>query len=99
MTKIAFTNVRLIDPASGRDEKGELIPPELQSGMLGMSESFAPHSAEPLNFRMPEDKKFCQGRPVNGYQRRIVDPETGEVFEDEAPPPPPPASAPADGTT
>ncbi len=61
-----------------RDEKGELIPPELQSGMLGMSETFAPHSAEPLNYRMPEDKKFCCGRPVNGYQRRIVDPETGE---------------------
>lgn len=61
-----------------RDEKGELIPVELQSGMLGMSESFAPHSAEPLNFRMPEDKTFCQGRPVNGYERRIADPETGE---------------------
>lgn len=60
-----------------RDEQGELIPPELQSGMLGMSETFAPHSAEPLNYRMPEDKKFCCGRPVNGYQRRIVDPETG----------------------
>lgn len=25
MTRIAFTNVRLIDPASGRDEKGELL--------------------------------------------------------------------------
>jgi acyl-CoA synthetase (AMP-forming)/AMP-acid ligase II len=45
--------------------------------MLGMSETFAPHSAEPLNFRMPKDKPFCCGRPVNGYERRIVDPETG----------------------
>ena len=26
---------------------------------------------------MPEDKPFCCGRPVNGYERRIVDPETG----------------------
>jgi acyl-CoA synthetase (AMP-forming)/AMP-acid ligase II len=60
-----------------RDAKGELIPPELQSGMLGMSETFAPHSAEPLNYRMPEDKRFCCGRPVNGYERRVVDPETG----------------------
>ncbi len=25
MTRIAFTNVRLIDPASGRDETGELL--------------------------------------------------------------------------
>ena len=60
-----------------RDERGELIPPQFQSGMLGMSETFAPHSAEPLNFRMPADKPFCCGRPVNGYERRIVDPETG----------------------
>ena len=60
-----------------RDEKGELIPVQFQSGMLGMSETFAPHSAEPLNYRMPEDKPNCCGRPVNGYERRIVDPETG----------------------
>ena len=49
-----------------RDKKGELIPPQFQSGMLGMSETFAPHSAEPLNFRMPDDKPFCWGRTVNG---------------------------------
>ena len=60
-----------------RDEKGALIPVQFQSGMLGMSETFAPHSAEKLNYRMPEDKPFCCGRPVNGYERRIVDPETG----------------------
>jgi acyl-CoA synthetase (AMP-forming)/AMP-acid ligase II len=60
-----------------RDKDGQLIPPPLQSGMLGMSETFAPHSAEPLDFRMPEDKPFCCGRPVNGYERRVVDPETG----------------------
>jgi acyl-CoA synthetase (AMP-forming)/AMP-acid ligase II len=61
-----------------RDEKGELIPPQFQSNMLGMSESFAPHSAEPLNFRLPEDKPGASGRGVNGYERRVVDPETGE---------------------
>ncbi|MEO6716489.1 MAG: class I adenylate-forming enzyme family protein [Novosphingobium sp.] len=60
-----------------RDEKGELIPVQFQSGMLGMSETFAPHSAEPLNYRMPDDKPYCCGRPVNGYERRIVDPDTG----------------------
>jgi acyl-CoA synthetase (AMP-forming)/AMP-acid ligase II len=63
-----------------RDAAGELIPPEFQSGMLGMSETFAPHSAEPLNFRMPADKPYCCGRPVGGYERRIVDPETGAVL-------------------
>jgi acyl-CoA synthetase (AMP-forming)/AMP-acid ligase II len=61
-----------------RDAAGELIPPQFQSGMLGMSETFAPHSAEPLDFRMPADKPYCCGRPVNGYERRIVDPETGD---------------------
>jgi acyl-CoA synthetase (AMP-forming)/AMP-acid ligase II len=61
-----------------RDKEGKPIPMEEQSGMLGMSESFAPHSAEPLDYRMPPDKKWCCGRPVGGYERRIVDPETGE---------------------
>jgi acyl-CoA synthetase (AMP-forming)/AMP-acid ligase II len=60
-----------------RDAAGELIPPPLQSNMLGMSETFAPHSAEPLNVRLPEDKAGASGRTVNGYERRIVDPETG----------------------
>ena len=61
-----------------RDGKGELIPPRLQSNMLGMSETFAPHSAEPLNFRLPEDKPGASGRAVNNYERRVVDPDTGE---------------------
>lgn len=60
-----------------RDAEGEPIPPQFQSGMLGMSETFAPHSAEPLNYRMPDDKPFCCGRSVGGYERRVVDPETG----------------------
>lgn len=60
-----------------RDAEGELIPVQFQSGMLGMSETFAPHSAEPLDYRMPDDKPFACGRPVNGYERRVVDPETG----------------------
>jgi len=61
-----------------RDADGVPIPMENQSGMLGMSETFAPHSAEPLDYRMPPDKVWCCGRPVNNYERRIVDPETGE---------------------
>lgn len=60
-----------------RDAGGELIPPQLQSNMLGMSETFAPHSAEPLDVRLPEDKPGASGRSVNGYERRIVDAETG----------------------
>ena len=63
-----------------RDQHGELIPPKLQSNMLGMSETFAPHSAEPLNFRLPEDKPGASGRAVNGYERRVVNPDTGDIL-------------------
>ena len=59
------------------DERGEPIPPELCTNMLGMSETFGPHSAEPLDFRMPDGKPYASGRRVGGYERRIVDPETG----------------------
>ena len=61
-----------------RDDKGALIPPPLQVNMLGMSESFCPHSAERLDLRLPDDKAGSSGRAVNGYERRVVDPETGE---------------------
>lgn len=61
-----------------RDAAGELIPPPLQSNMLGMSETFAPHSAEPLNFRLPEAKAGASGHAVNAYERCVVDPETGK---------------------
>jgi acyl-CoA synthetase (AMP-forming)/AMP-acid ligase II len=60
-----------------RDEAGALIPPELQVNMLGMSETFAAHSAERLDCRLPQDKAGSSGRTVNGYERRVVDPETG----------------------
>ncbi|CAN7194751.1 class I adenylate-forming enzyme family protein [Phenylobacterium sp. LjRoot225] len=60
-----------------RDADGELIPPGLQVNMLGMSETFAVHSAEPLDHRLPDDKAGSSGRTVGGYERRVVDPGTG----------------------
>lgn len=60
-----------------RDAARELVPPPLCSNMLGMSETFAPHSAEPIDVRLPEDKAGASGRAVNEYERRVVDPETG----------------------
>ncbi len=59
------------------DAQGVPIPAALQSNMLGMSETFAPHSAEPINVRLPAGKENASGRPVNNYERRVVDPETG----------------------
>jgi acyl-coenzyme A synthetase/AMP-(fatty) acid ligase len=60
------------------DEHGCEIPRRLQSRMLGMSESFAPHSAEPITTRLPESKSGAAGRAVNGIERRVVDPSTGD---------------------
>jgi acyl-CoA synthetase (AMP-forming)/AMP-acid ligase II len=60
-----------------RDEAGELIPPPLQVNMLGMSETFAAHSAERLDHRLADDKAGSSGRTINGYERRVVDPDTG----------------------
>ena len=60
-----------------RDEHGELIPPGLRANLFGMSETFSAHSAELINWRMPDDKVGASGRAVNGIERRVVDPETG----------------------
>lgn len=60
-----------------RDGGGEFIPAHLQTDMLGMSETFGPHSAEPINRPLPESKAGAAGRAVNGIERRVVDLETG----------------------
>jgi acyl-CoA synthetase (AMP-forming)/AMP-acid ligase II len=68
---------RIVGLGPFRDRAGQLIPPQLQSNMLGMSESFAPHSAEPLDVRLPEAKAGASGRAVNGIERRVVHPDSG----------------------
>jgi acyl-CoA synthetase (AMP-forming)/AMP-acid ligase II len=59
------------------DKTGQPIPPTHMVNMMGMSESFSPHSAEPMDVPLPEHKLGAAGRAVNGYERRVVDPETG----------------------
>ncbi|MDQ2648697.1 MAG: acyl--CoA ligase [Actinomycetota bacterium] len=61
-----------------RDADGERIPTRRRSNPLGMSESFAIHSAEPIGTALPDDKVGAAGRAVNGIERRVVDRETGE---------------------
>ena len=61
-----------------RDEHGEPIPPALRANLVGMSESFSAHSGEPTNWRMPEGKAGSSGRAINGIERRVVNPETGD---------------------
>jgi acyl-CoA synthetase (AMP-forming)/AMP-acid ligase II len=63
-----------------RDRMGNRLPPKIP--MYGMTESFSAHSAHPLDEPLPAGKKDSFGRAINGYERRVVDPETGM----EAPP-------------
>jgi acyl-CoA synthetase (AMP-forming)/AMP-acid ligase II len=69
---------RIVGLGPFRDKTGQIIPPHLQANILGMSETFSAHSAEPLDARLPEDKAGSSGRGVDGYERRIVDPDTAE---------------------
>src|SRR3546814_10469109 len=39
-----------------RDQSGEIIPPHLQANLLGMSETLAVHSAEPLDTRLRSEE-------------------------------------------
>jgi acyl-CoA synthetase (AMP-forming)/AMP-acid ligase II len=65
-----------------RDATGERIPTRRRSSPLGMSESFAIHSAERIDCPLPEDKPGAAGRAVNGIERRVVDPKTGRTVAD-----------------
>lgn len=48
--------------------------------MYGMTESFSAHSAHPLDQPLPPGKEGNFGRALNGYERRVVDLETGAVL-------------------
>jgi acyl-CoA synthetase (AMP-forming)/AMP-acid ligase II len=69
---------KIVGLGAFRDKSGTLIPQNLQSSMLGMSETFTAHSAEPLDVRLPEAKAGASGRAVGGFERRLIHPETGE---------------------
>lgn len=60
-----------------RDASGNPLPPKIP--MYGMTESFSAHSAWPLNEPLPPGKEEGFGIAIDGYERRVVDPETGEV--------------------
>jgi acyl-CoA synthetase (AMP-forming)/AMP-acid ligase II len=58
-----------------RDRDGRRLPGTIP--MYGMTESFSAHSAHPLDEALPEGKEAAFGRAIGGYERRVVDPETG----------------------
>lgn len=63
-----------------RTAQGEIIPRGRTSNMLGMTESFGPHSAEPIDVMLAPDHEGSSGRATSDYERRIVDPVTGAVL-------------------
>jgi acyl-coenzyme A synthetase/AMP-(fatty) acid ligase len=56
---------------------GELVPPDRTGNALGMTETFGPVGAEPPAAILPPEKAGAMGRAVAGYEREIIDPETG----------------------
>lgn len=63
-----------------REPDGTPIPVERAANMLGMTESFGPHSSEPLDTVLPPHRVGSSGRATSDYERRVVDPATGEVL-------------------
>jgi acyl-CoA synthetase (AMP-forming)/AMP-acid ligase II len=77
---------RGIDPesigglAQLRTPDGTPIPPDRAANMLGMTETFGPHSSEPLDTMLPEHRRGSSGRATSDYERRVVDLASGEVL-------------------
>jgi acyl-CoA synthetase (AMP-forming)/AMP-acid ligase II len=69
---------RGLGPHRGPD--GQMLPLTHTANMLGMTESFGPHSAEPTGDLLPAQQRGASGRTTSDFERRIVDPETGEVL-------------------
>jgi len=63
------------DLVAQTDANGNVLP--LVPPSYGMTESCSAHSATPMNVALPEDKAGSYGVAIGGYERRVVDPETG----------------------
>ena len=63
-----------------------LLPPELQAGpgerpvLFGMTETFGPYCCDPLDGLLPVDKRGALGRPFDGVEVQVIDPDTGEAL-------------------
>ena len=57
------------------------VPTKQIPSVMGMTETLAPHSGEPDGALLPPDMAGSVGRPLNGMERKLIDPETGEPVE------------------
>jgi acyl-CoA synthetase (AMP-forming)/AMP-acid ligase II len=63
-----------------RNSSGEPVPSERVSSALGMTETFGPHSRGPKQGIVAPEKAGTCGAALPGIDRKIVDPQTGEVL-------------------
>jgi acyl-CoA synthetase (AMP-forming)/AMP-acid ligase II len=61
-----------------------MASPELSANSLGMTETLGPHSMEPV-IPLPENRAGSFGRSVSGFERIIVEPNTGEKLPPNTP--------------
>ncbi|HKY16063.1 MAG TPA: fatty acid--CoA ligase family protein, partial [Microthrixaceae bacterium] len=70
--------------ALGDGSLGALLPPErrpapgARANLFGMTESFGPYCGARLDLDLPAEKFGSCGRPFEGVEVRITDPETGK---------------------
>jgi acyl-CoA synthetase (AMP-forming)/AMP-acid ligase II len=55
--------------------------PGARANLFGMTETFGPYCGSRLDVDLPDDKLGSCGRPFDGVEVRIVDPETRDVLE------------------
>ena len=76
--------VRSLKPSSNfiffppKDEDGKPLPVERLALCLGMTESFGPHGKWLQSIVLPPEKAGSKGKTIDGLERIVVDPETGE---------------------
>jgi acyl-CoA synthetase (AMP-forming)/AMP-acid ligase II len=63
-----------------RTPDGAPKPPDRTPNSLGMTESFGPHGALPVGATLPEHRRGAFAPVSGGFERRVVDPETGAVL-------------------
>jgi acyl-CoA synthetase (AMP-forming)/AMP-acid ligase II len=75
---LSFVERGLFPP---KDMQGRPIPAgRYCAGQLGMTESYGPHGMESPRTVLPPERSGSAGHTIEGIERRVVNPETGEVL-------------------
>jgi acyl-CoA synthetase (AMP-forming)/AMP-acid ligase II len=70
---------------SPKDARGDAIPASRRiASLLGMTECFGPHGFGRYDEVLPEKNGGSWGRNIEGLERKIIDPQTGETLPSDA---------------